>query len=211
MKKHCLLFIIGAFLSGLLGVSHAQNISGPLSGTLGPGIYTVVGDCQVNSGDTLTILPGTEFQHTGNYEWTIYGLLLAIGSPDGQILFVRQQPIPNHRWGGIRFPSSSADGSILDHCLIDNCNNSNRFGGGIYCSYSAITLSNTTISNCDGGDGGGIYANHSAIIIEDCEIFDNEAVDNASTDGNGGGIYLYFSGDAEIRRSLIYRNHSSGA
>jgi hypothetical protein len=193
-------------------ISSAQNISGPLSGTLGPGTYIVVGDCQVNSGDTLLILPGTEFQHIGNYDWTINGLLLAAGSLDSLVRFVRQLPDSSHNWGGLRFPSATANGSVLDYCVIDHCSNPNRFGGGIYCSNSTITVTNSVISNCVASNGGGIYATYSGIVVEDCEIFGNSALDTpAADDGSGGGIFLDHSGSAEIRRSLIYQNYCSGA
>ena len=212
MKKYFLSILNLLLILFLVNVSKSQNISGPVSGTLGPGIYTVVGDCQVNSGETLVVLPGTEFQHIGNYEWTINGLLLAVGAPDSLIRFVRQLPDTSHSWGGLRFPSSSANGSVLDYCIIAYCSNPNRFGGGLYCSNSTITVTNSIISNCIASNGGGIYATYSGIIVEDCQIFGNNALDTpAADDGSGGGIFLDHSGNAEIRRTLIYENHCSGA
>ena len=48
-------------------VSAQPQLSGPLSGTVGPGDFQVVGDCSVDSGQTLTIMPGTAFYFTGHY------------------------------------------------------------------------------------------------------------------------------------------------
>lgn len=193
-------------------LSQAQNISGPLSGTLGPGTYNVVGNCQVLAGNTLVILPGTTLLHTGHYEWAITGLLLAQGTSDSLITFARQLPDTNHYWAGLRFNAATAGGSLLDHCVIEYCDNYYRTGGGIYCNNAAVTIANSAISNCVAALGGGLYATYSGIVVEDCDIFDNLAADTpASDDGSGGGIYLDHSNTAQIRRTWIWGNHAGGA
>ena len=55
------------------------------------------------------------------------------------------------------------------------------FGGGVYCAYSSPTLSNDTIS---GNTGGGIYCSAGNAVISECQFTGN----NSDT---GGAISLY--------------------
>jgi len=208
MKKT---FLLAWLCLSLAGTAVGQNISGPLSGTLGPGTYTVVGNCQVLTGNTLTIMPGTILRHAGNYEWAVDGLLLAAGAENDSIKFVRLLPDTTYDWGGLRFNSSTASGSLLEYCLIDHCNNSTRDGGGIYCSGAAITLRHSTVSWCRANHGGGVYAASSGIVIEYCLISHNTTVELAASTGNGGGIFLLNSNNAYVRRTELAWNHNSGA
>ncbi|HEX7344301.1 MAG TPA: hypothetical protein VF398_08555 [bacterium] len=198
-------------LISLAAIAHAQNISGQLSGNLGPGTYTVVGNCWINAGDSLRIMPRTTLLHSGPYEWVINGRLLASGTQADSIRFIRQFPDTAYDWRGLRFNASSASGSLLEYCLIDHCNNSTRYGGGIYCSGAAITLRHSTVSWSKANLGGGIYAANSAIIIEDCLVSHNSSVELITTSGNGGGLFLLSSNNAYIRRSEFAWNHNSGA
>jgi hypothetical protein len=201
-------------LLGLLMLTSAafgQNISGPLSGTLGPGIYYVVGDCQILAGNTLTIRPGTTFLHAGSYRWTIYGQLIADGTSDSLIVFTRQVPDSAHMWRGLRFYNSTANGSLLDYCTIEYIYSLSD-SGSIYCRGADIDITHTTIAYCSAlGGGGGIYAISSPILIEDCEIHHNTAITSGSVTGNGGGIYLMYSNTARVRRCYVHHNSSTGA
>ena len=182
------------------------NISGVQTGTLGPGVYNVVGDITVPAGQTLTIEPGTEFLHTGHFVWNIYGELQAVGNPDGLIEFKRQQPITNHRWGGLRFQPGASDESVVEYCKIEFCYNSaypNYLGGGFYSNGVDVVVRNTSIMGCYASSGGGVYVtNGAAVEFDHCIIAKNEA-------GNGGGIYLNNSPLSSIRNSLIARNKST--
>ncbi len=213
MKRPLLFSLMVVLCLGLVNISQSQpQISGPQSGTLGPGDYIVVGDIQILAGNTLTILPGTTFLHNGPWSWNIYGQLNAEGTETDSIYFIRQNPIPDHRWRSIRFQSGASDASTLDYCVIDNCNIPSSApysmkGGGIYTNGVDITVSNTRISNCDAyWDGGGIYASNAAIVVDHCLIVDNTAISGA----NGGGIYLYNSSGAIITYNVIARNSDTG-
>ena len=210
MRKACLTLLVCLLTVGL---SHAQlQISGPQSGTLGPGDYIVIGDISVQSGQTLTIEPGTNFLHNGGWAWNIYGQLNAEGTETDSIYFVRQSEVPNYRWKSIRFQSGASDASTLDYCVIDNCNIPSGSpytmrGGGIYSNGCAVTITNTRISNCDAyWDGGGIYAAGASITVDHCLIVDNEAIMGA----NGGGIFIYNCPGAQITYNVIARNASTG-
>jgi hypothetical protein len=210
MKKLLTLSLLCLLTAGL---TYAQpQLSGPQSGTLGPGDYLVVGNIRVMSAETLTIVPGTNFMHNGNWSWEIYGQLNAEGTESDSITFVRQNQVSEHRWGSLRFMEGSSDASTLDYCVIDNCNIPSsapitKLGGGIYTNGADITVTNTRVSNCDAyWHGGGIYASAADITVDHCLIVDNEATLGA----NGGGIYLMGCENASITHSEIARNHASG-
>lgn len=173
-----------------------QQISGTLTGTLGPGSYLVTGNIQVAANQTLTIVSDTEFLHSGNYSWTIYGTLIAQGTETDSIRFIRQNPISTNRWGGIRFQTTATYG-LFDYCVIDNCQNN-----GIYTNDANIIVRNSRISNCNATIGGGIYANSANLTVENCVIFNNIA-------GNGGGISLYNCMEVVIRNCIIAQNTST--
>jgi parallel beta-helix repeat protein len=189
----------------LIGVAYGQNyLSGVLSGTYS-GVYIVNGDCQIEAGTTVTILPGTEFQFSGHYTWYVSGTLNAIGTATSNILFHREYPTQNRKWGGIRFTSSSANESVLDYCVIDYCLNTtspNYYGGGIYANGASPTILNTKITNCQSSYGGGVYAQSSNILLDGCTVMGNTA-------GNGGGIYLYGCASAQVRNCIVVRNTST--
>lgn len=193
---------------GLLSIQAlAQpHISGTLSGTLGPGTYIVDGDCQVLMGDSLTVLPGTEFLHTGHFTWMIYGRLSAEGSEGDSIRFAPESPIPSYRWGGIRFTPTVPAQSTLDYCVIDGVSNgTDVMGGGIYVEGNTITVRNTRITDCDiVEDGGGIYAYYGTLLlVENCLI--ENCIANI-----GGGIYLNLSSGAQVKNCTIINNVSDG-
>lgn len=198
-------------MCALLGASSSfakPSISGPQSGTLGPGTYIVVSDIQVLSGDTLVIVPGTEFLHSAHYTWEISGQLNAEGTEGDSINFVRQFPIEECRWGGVRFQGGASAASTIDYCIIDNCKNTafNQHGGGFYINGVDLTISNTRISNCSSDyDGGGIYAFGATIVVDHCLI-----VDNIAPLADGGGIYLSNCSGTQILNSVIARNSSTG-
>ena len=140
-----------------------QEISGPQSGILGPGSYLVVGSIQVISGETMTIVPGTEFLHNGHYVWQIYGQLNAEGTEGDSIVFKRQNPIDDHKWGGIRFMSGASQESSIDYCIIEYAYNGmipiGTAGAGIYTDAVDLFISNTRVSHCSAyWDGAGICA-----------------------------------------------------
>ena len=187
------------------------QISGPQSGTLGPGTYLVVGDIQIRSGETLTIMPGTELLHNGHWYWYIFGELTAVGTETDSISFIRQNPVPEHRWGGIRY-QPGAPASTLSYCVIDNAEiptgaSSTYRGGGIHSNGVVLTVSHSRISNCDSyWGGGGMYIQDAAgVTIEECLI-----VDNLANLDNGGGILLNNCSGATITNCVIARNASTG-
>ncbi|MBM3324898.1 MAG: hypothetical protein FJY66_04450, partial [Calditrichaeota bacterium] len=79
------------------------QLSGPLSGTLGPGTFHVVDTISVEAGDSLTLLPGTTFTFDGPFPFRIYGTLLAEGTETDSIIFTTDTSANPDRWRGLRF------------------------------------------------------------------------------------------------------------
>jgi len=207
-KLPSLLFVIALLAWLIVPAANAQpQIYGNLSGSLGPGEYIVIGDCNVQSGVTLTIQPGTTFLHATHAIWSIYGTLSAEGTEADPIIFERQYETEACKWGGIRIYNSSANNTVLDYCVVDYCKNTyypTYYGGGIYVSGSTPTISNTTISNCYASSGGGAYITGSAgPVFDSCTFVNNTA-------GNGGGIYIYNqSNNTVIKNSIVAKNSST--
>ena len=182
------------------------TIQGALSGSLGPGTYIVNGDCEVSSGQSLTINPGTTLLHNGHHTWNIYGELIAVGTENQPIVFDRQDPVENHKWGGIRFQYEASDNCILQWCDIafgKNIVAPNIRGGGLYIERTRVDVLNCTIRNCQAADGGGIftlYANGS--LFSECTIIHNSAQD-------AGGIYLSHTDTATVLNCEIAFNSST--
>jgi len=210
LKSSVLLSLLIALMVGTPAMAQPQ-ISGPQSGTLGPGTYLVVGNIRVITDETLTIVPGTTFLHNGNWIWEISGQLNAEGAEGDSIYFVRQNPINDHRWGGIRFQEGASSNGTIDYCVIDYCYHGIQpyytYGGGIYTNTADITITNSRISNCSNyWDGGGIYAESADVVIENCLIVDN----TAASGSNGGGILLNNCDAAQVLNCEIARNSATG-
>ncbi|TKJ42559.1 hypothetical protein CEE37_02400 [candidate division LCP-89 bacterium B3_LCP] len=204
--KTAITIVLSFMLSA--GLAFAQTpLSGSLSGTIGPDVFLVEGDCDILQGETLTIAPGTTFLFSGHYYWKIYGTLIAQGTETDSIVFTRQNPTQGHRWGGLRFMSGAPAGSIIEYCLIDNCMNYewlNNQGGGIYSDGVSFNVSHTTIQYCEASDGGGFYSvNGAQVVFDQCSILHNTA-------SSGGGLYYSTTSRGEIRNSVIMWNTSTG-
>ena len=74
-------------------------------------------------------------------------------------------------------------------------------GGGIFCEYSNLNLSNITVSNCVAGEAGGIHHANSNSIFTNITIINNEAK-------HVGGIYSHNS-TLSLINSEILNNHAS--
>lgn len=206
-KKH-LLTVLTLMMTAAFAFGQPQ-ISGAQSGILGPGDYIVVGDIRVNSGATLTIVPGTRFLHTGAYKWEVSGQLNINGTENDSVVFTRQQPIDQHKWRGIRFLAGSSTESSVNYAVIEYCNypsGTTYYGLGMYIA-AAIEVRNSRVSNCwSYWDGAGIYVANTTAIIDHCTITDN----TAGSGSNGGGIVLSTANNSQITNCIIARNVATG-
>lgn len=183
-----------------------QTISGSLSGVIGPGTHVVTGNCEVPSGQTLIINPGTTFLHTGHYSWNIYGRLQALGTSSAPIIFTHQSPSLMNKWGGVRFNRGASSSSVLTWCQFlwsQNGGSPYSEGGAIYSDHVAITIRNCIINYCHASDGGGIYLN-----AADNSIIGSCTVTNCFAN-SGGGIQLNGCSNVYIANCAIGNNSST--
>ncbi len=215
MKHHVTVQLSALFVLVFTTLTVAQTqISGPQSGTLGPGNYIVIGDITVASGDSLTIVPGTTFMHPGsnsNIKWLISGKFTAAGVEGDSIYFCSQDSVGVwERWGGLLF-LSGAPAAVIDYCVID--------GGMAYCvgseeyhavvnidSGSSLTLTHTRVSNNNSNfEGGGVAAYNTIIHIDSCLICNNYQLGK----GKGVGVEILQCSDSSILNSIIAYNESA--
>ena len=189
--------------------AYAQ-LSGPLSGVITAGTYTVEGDIFVEEEDSLIIEPGVVFEFDGDYTFNINGYLNAVGTESDSIKFMTNAGVSY--WKGIDFNDSADDYSRLEYCLITggyaSGSSLENNGGGIECNHSSPAIHHCTIiGNTAFGaysKGGGICCYYSSPTIANCIISDNTA------DDAGGGIYCWVS-DPTIENCTISENTSSGS
>ncbi|MCX6639418.1 MAG: right-handed parallel beta-helix repeat-containing protein [bacterium] len=206
MKRAKVFVLVALLVATVPWVSMAQpTLQGSLTGTLGPGTYTVVGNCTVDAGNSLTIAAGTTIQFSGHFSIKVYGTLQAVGTQTNMIHFVRQSQTTTCDWGGIRFMTGSSANSTLSYCDIQGA----RYqtwpdvnGGGVYIESVPLTISHCKFNNNYSTTGAGIYATNAAVTITDC-IFMN------GTAGNGGGIMLYSASGSSVRNCIIARNSAT--
>ncbi len=226
MKALVPLFLLLAFTSLSVG-----QLSGPLSGTLGPGLFHVVDTISVEAGDSLMLLPGTTFLFDGPFPFRIYGTLLAEGTETDSIIFTTDTHANPNGWGGIRFSRSYGPDSEIAYCVIEyalmvsnggavscldsspifaNCvirgNSAIIDGGGVYCRInSSPTFTRCVLShNSANGSGGGVYCQASSPTFTQCVLSHN------STNGCGGGGYCHSSSPTFINCTISHNNAMHG-
>ncbi|MBL7191931.1 right-handed parallel beta-helix repeat-containing protein, partial [bacterium] len=203
------IFAITAVLTICASAAAQPVIFGPLSGSLGPGTFIVIGNISVDSGDSLKIQPGTTLKFNNNVQFEVNWYLYAVGTETDSIKFMKNEGAT--AWGGIDFNGTADDNSELVYCFITGSNSC-----GISCNSSNPLISNSTISENTSTNGSGIYCASSNPTIVNCIISENIASDcgsgifcgnsspsinNCSISGNtaseyGGGIYCYNSSPA---------------
>lgn len=116
----------------------------------------------VIAGVTLTLLPGVIVEINDNLRMDISGNLVAVGTPDQEILFT--QSTPNLPWETLRFLNSST--GILEYCTLEYSQK------GISAANSdTVTITHMTLQN----NGYGIYATgETTLMVADCLIQTND-------------------------------------
>ncbi len=213
------------------------ELSGALSGTLGPGVFHVVDTIYVDIGDTLQIMPATTLTFDGPYPFNIYGLLLAEGTESDSIIFTTDTTANPDRWRGIRFIEAH-DSCRLSYCIIQYGRATGSYpedrGGGIYCE-SIQYMMNILISHClirynQANYGGGIGTppspgplsyltiNHTTITNNTADVaggaiwseianLDNCSIIENTASTSGGGLCI---GEGTISNCVI-RGNSAGS
>ena len=199
------------------------NVSGIWTKALSP--YYIVGSVSVDSGDTLRIEPGVQVRFRGKFAINVFGLILAIGTESDSIIFTRDEPIEDHRWGGLYF-DEGIKGNRLEFCRfeygkgsagiincymtpeiqINNClfySNYQSTGGAICChNVSKLQINNCLFYSNSASYGGAIAfmeaVNNASIL--NCRFIKNSAIEP------GGAIWIWNSHNVEITSNMIELN-----
>ena len=156
-----------------------------------PTTIYVSGDVTVDPGVTLTILPGTtvhvarqDNEHLGTdnqrIEFNVKGTLVADGSAAQPIVFDLWDGTLNQDWVGFYFDAQSS-GGLYDYCTISGAETAIE-------SYAALTVKNSTISNCEDA---GIVSIAGGALVHNCII------------SSPGHIGIDLQSDAAVVRSTI--------
>ena len=233
IRMFVVFFIISlvTFNSSLFCQTHVR---GPVSGVwdLDGSPYIVIDDIRVPAREALRIEPGVSILFVGGRSFHINGLLIAEGEEDNSILF---SPLEhNSAWFGIDIVNAD-DETRFSFCAIEGSeapaewNDPNALGGGLYCSRTDITITNSTFSNNYANEsGGGAYFDNCSPTLEDnlftknsadrdagaiyfneCEgVFLNNLVENnRAIRYSGGGVFLRRS-STRVGFNRIFRNVS---
>jgi len=179
--------------------SEGNILTGNLSGSYEAATYRITGDLTIADGDTAYIHAGTEFLFDGQYNFTIYGMLQAIGTENDIIIF---DSFSDERWRGFTLDNAS-DQTTFEYVRISGATKDD--GGGMYLNSSNPSLTNVTIVNNTAGDfGGGMYLLASNPTLTHVTISNNTA-----EGGRGGGMYLY-SSNPNLTHVTILNNSGRG-
>ncbi|RJP78877.1 MAG: T9SS C-terminal target domain-containing protein [Candidatus Zixiibacteriota bacterium] len=186
----CFLVLVLAFAAS------AQNISGPLSGTLGPGTFTAVDSIYVASGQSLVIAAGTTIEFAGAFSFRLLGHLNAAGTATDSIQFVPALGVPF--WKGIKFHDSAADSSRLDYCVIRGSSTM-----GVYMDHVSMNVTHCTFQeNASVDYGGGVYNYYSGTTYDHCVFINNTAV-------HGGAMCLRYTPPATVTNCVFSNNNGT--
>lgn len=220
MKRILLLSLLAViqFLPVKAQLQGDGSMGNPYRGTLA-GAFTISGTkyfsgiITINDAE-LTIAPGTTLVAATSTSGILVrntGQLTAVGSATNRILITSDSDLdgiigePTDTWGNITIlPQGVAN---ISHCTIENGRRlSSRigyYGGGLYLGSSSVTVTNTTVRNCNAGCGGGVMVGGTTSpVISGCIITGNSAIEQ------GGGIYITGGSSPIITNTIIYNNSS---
>ena len=131
--------------------------------------YVIGADFVINDSNTLTIAEGNTIQFSGNRVMSVYGTLIADGTPAEHIVFTSQEAVPAPGdWSYVYFYDSEP-GSILDYCDFS-------YGGSSTGIIRMEYTEDLSITNCSFTESGtsGIYIQGSSQpVITSCSFTNN--------------------------------------
>jgi predicted phosphodiesterase len=201
--------------------SGAVDIEGALSGTLQADTYTVTGDIWVTAGETLILEPGVIFEFEAglieDYDFTVYGILLAEGTEALSIIFRPAAGVDEFNYLKLCGP-----GSHLDWCVIEGAGKVTLLEeGGLWIDDCSPLIENTEVRDCTWH---GVFVTGSSAEPEllNCNVHDNaddgiDCYDDAGivlmlskVTGNGKDGVCLSSGSNLIVNCLIAGNGENG-
>ncbi|HEY3295427.1 MAG TPA: right-handed parallel beta-helix repeat-containing protein [bacterium] len=168
------------------------TVSGDISGVwnLAGSPYVITGNVTVPTGQTLTIQPGVRVLFGGHYTFVVNGTLNAVGTEHDSIVFSREYPTEESKWGGIRM-YSAAPNTHLAYCVIEYGKaiggDFENIGGGLMTHLCSPTVEHCTFRNNEAiWAGGAISCDTGTPVFSRCVITNNTAP-------YGGGVNLWHS------------------
>ncbi len=193
----------------MLGAANvrAVEVSGYVEGiwTAAQSPYVVVGDLEIQAGDSLIVEPGVQIRFNGHYTFTCKGTLFAVADEAHPILFTRNLPNDACRWGGLRIENLTAR-AMLRYCTIEWVDNSTQpqpyYFGALYLLGSCwADVRCCTLRHNRAQYGAGIAVYVSAVpAFERLLIYDNTAT------VQGGGYYTNSGHPVTILNCVFHGN-----
>jgi len=188
-----------------------NNISIEDKLTIGTGEIGILGDVEVEEGDSLIFLAGTKIEIAENIEFDIEGTVMAVGDTSNVIEFLSDA---SGNWTGFII-SANGEGEF-QHCKISGAINAIKSYGKLVCENNEIfdnncgvslyapiqyKISNNIVSN--NANYGFFLSYTTETGMYECYIEDNEL------DNNKYGMYI-FSSNAEINDNYIHHSTLNG-
>ncbi len=161
MNKYILLLVTLLIFLPLISVEIGGHITENTVWCPQDNPYIITSFLYIDSGVTLTIMPGTQILGSGgnigishHFEWgglnndnepvakmiIVNGTINAIGTPDNPIIFDKYQEDSEYRWGGI-YLTSNAPISNFEYC---------EFNNGMLCDYESGNRKYATLDFANG-------------------------------------------------------------
>jgi len=167
MKHFCLFILVAVAAASLGAVQVSGNVNGMWAAINNP--YEVVGNLTVPAGQALAIEPGVLIQITGNYQFTVAGMLQCHGTPADSIRILNTQA---SLWQGMRFESTTQTSSIR-YTYIEKATY------GIRCMNAILTVKHNRINLCEKGME--LYAIGAA--TPNAAVVDSNLIENCTQNG----------------------------
>ncbi len=195
----------------------AKGLEGSLSGTLASGNYRVSANIQVDSGTTLTLMPGTRLRFMEGKSLTAIGSLIAKGSLGDSVYFTTDNPLT--RWNGISVTGNSEfklavvelsqnsavtswNMNIFSRSTFRNNTTTTSYGGGAINirSSSPIIDSMAFVNNkTPFNTGAAIFANGFGLTINHCVFSGHEITKN----NPWGGVVYIGKGELNVKNTVF--------
>lgn len=195
----------------------AKGLEGSLSGVLTAGNYRVSANIQVDSGTTLTLMPGTRLRFMEGKSLTAIGSLIAKGSLGDSVYFTTDNPLT--RWNGISVTGNSEfkfavvelsqncgvmswNMNIFSRSTFRNNTTTTSYGGGAINirSSSPIIDSMVFVNNkTPFNTGAAIFANGFGLTINHCVFSGHEITKNTPW----GGVVYIGKGELNVKNTVF--------
>ena len=149
--------------------------------------YRLQGYTRVEGGVRLECPAGTVIKAPHRVVMTVYGKLLANGTPTSPVVFTWADA--GKKWGGIEFRGTGSSASVLVNCRIEHAGNGGH-GAAIICLGTLTTAPSPTLRACEILDsaGAGVRSIGGAPKLDNCLISGSAGA--AVLNSLGG--YVYF-------------------